>query len=167
MVIPLLPVVCQYTAMGCCTGYDDAAANSFLQSTTGQQVQQRWAAASSEKDLQACLNKIVPQILSKFHGESRKYWDTSGKSESVVRCYYLAVIATSILVRSYVLAGSGLRGTELCIDCTVSDGPCCPAHVVTYAEAKFKLVSPSDQAEAVGQLWVSILVKLLLLVVCK
>lgn len=75
----------------------------------------------------------------------------------VVQCYDASVIATSILVKTYVLAGSGLRGTELRIDCTVSDGPCCPAHVVTYAEAKFTLVSASDQAEAVGQLWVSIL----------
>ncbi|KAL3130717.1 hypothetical protein ABBQ38_000066 [Trebouxia sp. C0009 RCD-2024] len=90
-------------------GYNDAAANLFLQSTMGQQVQQQWAAASKEKHLQACLNMIVPQLLS-GHGESRKYWDTSG---------------------------SGLRGAELRIDCTVSDGPCCPAHVVTYAEAKF------------------------------
>jgi hypothetical protein len=54
-------------------------------------------------------------------------------------------------------AGSGLRGTELRIDCTVSDGPRCPAHVVTYAEAKFTLDSASDKAEAVGQLWVSLL----------
>ncbi|KAL0019659.1 hypothetical protein WJX77_010649 [Trebouxia sp. C0004] len=107
-------------------GYDDAAANLFLQSTMGQQVQQQWAAASKEKDLQACLNTIVPLLLSRCHGESRKYWDTSG---------------------------SGLRGTELRIDCTVSDGPCCPAHVVTYAEAKFTLISATDQAEAVGQLW--------------
>ncbi|KAL3133629.1 hypothetical protein ABBQ32_008146 [Trebouxia sp. C0010 RCD-2024] len=107
-------------------GYDDAAAKLFLQSTMGQQVQQQWAAASREKDLQACLNMIVPQILSSCHGDSRKYWDTSG---------------------------SGLRGAELRIDCTVSDGPCCPAHVVTYAEAKFTLVSATDQAEAVGQLW--------------
>ena len=53
--------------------------------------------------------------------------------------------------------GSGLRGIELRIDCTLSDGPCCPAHVVTYAEAKFTLTSASDQAEAVGQLWVSTL----------
>ena len=75
----------------------------------------------------------------------------------VVQCYDVAVIATSILVRSYVLAGSGLYGTELRIDYTVSDGPYCPAHVVTYAEAKFTLVSASDQAEAVGRLWVSIL----------
>ncbi|KAL3142530.1 hypothetical protein ABBQ38_002852 [Trebouxia sp. C0009 RCD-2024] len=44
----------------------------------GQQVQQQWAAASRKKDLQACLNMIVPQILSSCHGESRKYWDTSG-----------------------------------------------------------------------------------------
>ncbi|KAL3162352.1 hypothetical protein ABBQ32_010035 [Trebouxia sp. C0010 RCD-2024] len=107
-------------------GYDDAAAKLFLQSTMGQQVQQQWAAASREKDLQACLNMIVPQILSSCHGESRKYWDTSG---------------------------SGLRGAELRIDCTVSDSPCCPANVVTYAEAKFTLVSATDQAEAVGQLW--------------
>ena len=67
------------------------------------------------------------------------------------------VISTSILVSAYVPAESGLRGTELRIDCTVSDGPCCPAHVVTYAEAKFTLSSATDQAEAVGQLWVSTL----------
>ena len=71
--------------------------------------------------------------------------------------YDAVVSATSILVSTYVPAGSGLRGTELRIDCTVSDGPCCPAHVVTYAEAKFTLSSATDQAEAVGQLWVGIL----------
>ena len=75
----------------------------------------------------------------------------------VMQCYDTVVIATSILVSTYVSAGSGLCGTELRIDCTVSDGPCCPAHVVTYAEAKFTLISATDQAEAVGQLWVSIL----------
>lgn len=51
-------------------------------------------------------------------------------------------------------AGSGLCGTEVRIDCTISDGPRLPAHVVTYAEAEFRLESSSDQAEAVGQLWV-------------
>lgn len=75
----------------------------------------------------------------------------------VMQCYNTVVIATSILVSTHVSAGSGLRGTELRIDCTISDGPCCPAHVVTYAEAKFTLISATDQAEAVGQLWVSIL----------
>lgn len=73
----------------------------------------------------------------------------------VLQCY--GAVATSVLVSIDVPAGSGLRGTELRIDCTVSDGPCCPAHVVTYAEAKFTLISATDQAEAVGQLWVSIL----------
>ena len=73
-----------------------------------------------------------------------------------MQCYDTVVIATSILVSTYVSAGSGLRGTELRIDCTISDGPCCPAHVVTYAEAKFTLISATDQAEAVGQLWVSV-----------
>lgn len=53
--------------------------------------------------------------------------------------------------------GSGLHGTELRIDCTVSDGHRCPAHVVTYAEARFTLISATDHAEAVGQLWVSVL----------
>ena len=77
----------------------------------------------------------------------------------VMQCYDTVVIATSILVSIYVSAESGLRGTELRIDCTVSDGPCCSAHVVTYAEAKFTLISKTDQAEAVGQLWVSILSK--------
>lgn len=32
---------------------------------------------------------------------------------------------------------SGLRGTEVRIDCTISDGPRYPAHVVTYAEANW------------------------------
>ena len=103
---------------------------------------------------------MVSQILSRCHGDSRKYWDTSDESESC-----LASSANMMLLSSphqtwsntYVPAESGLRGTELRIDCTVSDGPCCPAHVVTYAEAKFTLSSATDQAEAVGQLWVSIL----------
>ena len=57
-----------------------------------------------------------------------------------------------------MLAGSGLRGTELRIDCTVSDGSLLPSTCVTYTEAKFTLilVSASDQPEGVGQLWVSI-----------
>ena len=42
------------------------------------------------------------------------------------------------------------------IDCTITDGPRCPAHVITYAEAKFKLQSASEKAEAVGQIWVSL-----------
>ena len=71
--------------------------------------------------------------------------------------YDAVAIAKSILVRAYVLAGSGLRDTEQHIDCTVSDGPCCPAQVVTYAEAQFTLTSAFDQAEVVGQLWVSVL----------
>ena len=72
----------------------------------------------------------------------------------VLQCY--DAVATSVLVSIYVPAGSGLRGTELRINCTFSDGPCCPAHVVTYAEAKFTLILATDQAEAAGQLWVSI-----------
>ena len=83
----------------------------------------------------------------------------------VLQCYDAVVIATSVLVSAYVLAGSGLRDTELRIDCTVSDGPCCPAHVVTYAEAQFTLTSAFDQAEAVGQLWVVLCPTKLLLVV--
>ena len=73
----------------------------------------------------------------------------------VLQCYDAVVIATSVLISTFVSSGSGLRGTELRIDCTVSDGPCCPAHVVTYAEAEFTLISATDQAEAVGRLWVS------------
>ena len=63
----------------------------------------------------------------------------------------------SAVLGTVCFAGSGLCGAEMCIDCTVADGPCCPAHVVTYAEAKFTLMSTSDQAEAVGQLWVSLM----------
>ena len=51
-------------------------------------------------------------------------------------------------------AASGLRGAEVRIDCTITDGPRCPAHVVTYAEAKLNMKSHADQAEAVDQIWV-------------
>ena len=57
------------------TAADEAAAKSLLQLTLGQQLQQQWPAR--ETDLQACLNKTVAQILSRCHGESRQYWDTS------------------------------------------------------------------------------------------
>ena len=73
---------CLQFHMHFCTGYNDAAATSFLQSTMGQRMQQQWAAASKEEHLQACLNKIVPEILSRCHGESREYYDTSRKPES-------------------------------------------------------------------------------------
>ena len=53
-------------------------------------------------------------------------------------------------------AASGLRGAEVRIDCTITDGPRSPAHVITYAEAKFKLQSTSERDEAVGQIWVSL-----------
>ncbi|KAL0033351.1 hypothetical protein WJX77_005204 [Trebouxia sp. C0004] len=48
---------------------------------------------------------------------------------------------------------SGLRGAEVRIDCTITDGPRSPAHVIMYAEAKFKLQSTSERDEAVGQIW--------------
>ncbi|DBB01130.1 TPA: hypothetical protein ACH3X1_001021 [Trebouxia sp. C0004] len=51
------------------------------------------------------------------------------------------------------LAASGLRGAEVRIDCTITDGPRSPAHVIMYAEAKFKLQSTSERDEAVGQIW--------------
>lgn len=53
-------------------------------------------------------------------------------------------------------AASGLRGAEVRIDCTITDGPRSPAHVIMYAEAKFKLQSTSEIDEAVGQIWVSL-----------
>ena len=59
-------------------------------------------------------------------------------------------------------AASGLRGAEVRIDCTITDGPRSPAHVITYAEAKFKLQSTSERDEAVGQIWVSLFQMLLL-----
>ncbi|KAL0034529.1 hypothetical protein WJX79_006917 [Trebouxia sp. C0005] len=48
---------------------------------------------------------------------------------------------------------SGLRGAEVRIDCTITDGPRSPAHVIMCAEAKFKLQSTSERGEAVGQIW--------------
>ncbi|KAL0020854.1 hypothetical protein WJX77_002314 [Trebouxia sp. C0004] len=51
------------------------------------------------------------------------------------------------------LGQSGLRGAEVRIDCTIIDGPRSPAHVIMYAEAKFKLQSTSERDEAVGQIW--------------
>lgn len=51
-------------------------------------------------------------------------------------------------------AASGLKGTEVRIDCTITDGPRLPAHVITYAEAKFTMKLHADHAEAVGQIWV-------------
>ena len=53
-------------------------------------------------------------------------------------------------------AASGLRGAEVRIDCTITDGPRSPAHVIMYAEAKFKLQSTCERDEAVGQIWVSL-----------
>ena len=104
---------------------------------------------------------MVPKILSRIHGQSRTYWDTSGKLKNfpVALCYRVVDIVTycvcSAVQQPVGSTGSGL--TEVRIDCTISDGPRCPAHVVTCAEAKFTWDSASDKAEAVGQLWVSLL----------
>ena len=81
---------------------------------------------------------------------------------SQLRCVTVLLILLPHCVCSAVqqtvgCTGSGLRGTEMRIDCTITDGPRCPAHVVTYAEANFKWDSAMDKAEAVGQLWVSLL----------
>lgn len=108
-------------------GFDEQAANTFLRSPLGVKLQRQWAAASEEKDLQDGLNAMIPEILT-CHGlaGNRTYHDTHA---------------------------SGLRGAEVRIDCTITDGPRSPAHVITYAEAKFKLQSTSERDEAVGQIW--------------
>ena len=51
-------------------------------------------------------------------------------------------------------AASGVKGAEVRIDCTMTDGPCLAAHVVMYAEAKFTIRPRGNHAEAVGQIWV-------------
>ena len=58
-----------------------------------------------EKDLQACLNQMVPDMLSRFHGQSRTYWDTSGKLENmpIVLCDNVADIVTNLFVLSCVI----------------------------------------------------------------
>ena len=60
-------------------GYDTLAATSFLESSTGQDLLQQWNAASDEKGWQKCLNRMIPDMLLRCHGQSRKYWDTSGE----------------------------------------------------------------------------------------
>ena len=119
----LCPALSSANTLSCCTGYDEAAAKSFLQSSVEQQVQQQWTVTASEQDLQARLGKLVPQTLSKCHAKSRQYWDTSGKSVNcalpVLQCNDAVDIATSILASTQVPAGSGLRGTELRLDCTI------------------------------------------------
>ena len=108
MFIQALSMVCHYlspTIMGVGAGYDRAAARSFLQTPLGQQLQQQWKAAVKEKDLQACLNQMVLDMLSRFHGLSRTYWDTSGKlgNMPVVLCDNVANIDTTSSVLSFVV----------------------------------------------------------------
>ncbi len=60
-------------------GFDEQAATAFLESTVGLELQSQWAAASEEADLQECLNKMIPQILTchSLDGNST-YHDTHG-----------------------------------------------------------------------------------------
>ena len=45
-------------------GFDSQAAVSFLGPSVGQTMEVLWVEASEEKDLQVCLNQIVPQLLT-------------------------------------------------------------------------------------------------------
>ncbi|KAL3137531.1 hypothetical protein ABBQ38_004815 [Trebouxia sp. C0009 RCD-2024] len=108
-------------------GFDYQAAVSFFESSVGRTMRVLWSQASEDKHLQVCLNQMIPQILTSLEPHSSlTYYDTHA---------------------------SGLRGAEVRIDCTITDGPRCPAHVVTSAEATFSMKSHADQSQAVGQMW--------------
>ena len=59
--------------------FNEQAATTFLESIVGLEVQSQWAAASEEKDLQECLNQMIPQILTCHSlGGNRTHYDTHG-----------------------------------------------------------------------------------------